>query len=121
MLPLRARVHLGARAMKEYSAFPKAPALVELHHQIVLCHIQDTRREVGVLPLRRGEVGVFYWATNGLRDQSSIPGRVISKTQNMVFNASLLNTQHYKVHIKGKWSNPVKGVMPSPTHQCNSY
>ena len=24
-------------------AFPKAPALLEPHHQIDLCHIQDTR------------------------------------------------------------------------------
>ena len=27
---------------------------------------------------------------------------VIPKAQKMVLNASLLNTQHYKVHIKGK-------------------
>ena len=32
----------------------------------------------------------------------SIPGRVIPKTQKMVSDASLLNTQHYKVRIKGK-------------------
>ena len=30
-------------------------------------------------------------------DQGSIPGRVIPKTQIMVLDASLLNTQHYKV------------------------
>ena len=30
-------------AMKEYSTFPKAPALLEPHHQIVKCHIQKTR------------------------------------------------------------------------------
>ena len=29
--------------MKGYFAFPKAPALLEPHHQIVYCHIQDTR------------------------------------------------------------------------------
>ena len=34
MLPLRARVDLRAMAMKEYSAFPKAPASLEPHHQI---------------------------------------------------------------------------------------
>ena len=28
-------VNLGVMAMKGYSAFPKAPALLELHHQIV--------------------------------------------------------------------------------------
>ena len=36
---------------------------------------------------------------NGLGDLSSIPGRVIPKTQKMVLDASLLNTQHYKVRI----------------------
>ena len=30
------------------------------------------------------------------------PGRVIPKTQKMVLDATLLNTQHYKVRIKGK-------------------
>ena len=39
---------------------------------------------------------------NGSGDLGSIPGRVIPKTQKMVLDASLLNTQHYKVRIKGK-------------------
>ena len=39
---------------------------------------------------------------NGPGDQSSIPGRVIPKTQKMVLDATLLNTQHYKIWIKGK-------------------
>ena len=39
---------------------------------------------------------------NGPRDLGSIPGRVIPKTQKMVLDASLPNTQHYKVGIKGK-------------------
>ena len=39
---------------------------------------------------------------NGLRDQGSISGRVIPKTQKIALDASLLNTQHYKVRIKGK-------------------
>ena len=38
-----------AMAMKEYSAFLKAPALLEPHHQIILCNIQDTRWR-GLLP-----------------------------------------------------------------------
>ena len=33
---------LEAMAMKECSAIPKAPALLEPHHQIVKCPIQDT-------------------------------------------------------------------------------
>ena len=39
---------------------------------------------------------------NGPGDLGSIPGRVIPKTQKMQLDASLLNTQHYKVRIKGK-------------------
>ena len=35
-------------------------------------------------------------------DRGSIPGWVISKTPKMVLDTSLLNTQHYKVCIKGK-------------------
>ena len=37
-------------AIKWYSTFTKAPALLEPHHQIVLCHILDTHWE-RVLPL----------------------------------------------------------------------
>ena len=40
--------------------------------------------------------------TNGPVDQGSIPGRVIPKTQKMVLDVALLNTQHCKVGIKGK-------------------
>ena len=53
--------------------------------------------------------------TNGPVDRGSIPGHVISKTQKMVLDAALLNTQHYK------WSNPGKGVVSSPTPGCRSY
>ena len=40
--------------------------------------------------------------TNAPGDLGSISGRVIPKTQKMVLDASLLNTQQYKVRIKGK-------------------
>ena len=39
---------------------------------------------------------------NGMGDSVSIPGWVIPKTQKMVLDTALLNTQHYKVWIKGK-------------------
>ena len=39
---------------------------------------------------------------NGPGDLGSIPGRVIPKTQKMLLHAALVNTQHYKVRIKGK-------------------
>ena len=38
----------------------------------------------------------------GPGDQGSIPGWVIPKTLKMVLDAFLINTQHYKVWIKGK-------------------
>ena len=39
---------------------------------------------------------------NGVEYQGSIPGQVIPKTQKIVLVAALLNTQYYKVRIKGK-------------------
>ena len=58
---------------------------------------------------------------NGPGDLGSILGRVIPKTQKMVLDASLLNTQHYKVRIKGKVEQSREGVAPSPTPWCSSY
>ena len=46
-------------AMTRYSALLKASALLEPHHQIVSCHVEDTRWG-RVLPLCRGAGGVFY-------------------------------------------------------------
>ena len=36
----------GSDGCEGYSAFPKSPALLEPHNQIVLCYIQDTRWRV---------------------------------------------------------------------------
>ena len=53
-------------------------------------------------------------------DLGSIPGPVIPKTQKMVLDTSLLNTQHYKVWIKSKvdlyWERSC-----SPPLWCSSY
>ena len=40
--------------------------------------------------------------TNGLGDRVSIQGQVIPKTWKIVPDATLSNTQHYKVGIKDK-------------------
>ena len=40
--------------------------------------------------------------TNGPGDLGSIPGHLIPKTLKMVLDTALLNTQQYKVRIKGK-------------------
>ena len=58
---------------------------------------------------------------NGPGDLDSIPGRVIPKTQKMVLDASLLNTQHYKVRIKSKVEQSREGVTPFPIPWCSSY
>ena len=50
--------------------------------------------------LHLGLVGRVF--ANGLGDLGLIPGRVIPKTLKMVLDTSLLNTQQYKVCIKGK-------------------
>ena len=55
---------------------------------------------------------------DGSGDLGSISGQVIPKTQKMVLVATLLNTQHYKVQIKG---NTGKEVAASPTPWCSSY
>ena len=47
-----------------------------------------------------GLVGRVF--VNHPEDLDSIPGRVIPKTLKMVLDISLLNTQQYKVRIKGK-------------------
>ena len=47
-----------------------------------------------------GPVGRVF--ANDLGNLGSIPGRIIPKTLKMVLDTSLLNTQQYKVRIKGK-------------------
>ena len=47
-----------------------------------------------------GLVGRVF--ANGPGDLGSIPGCVIPKTLKILLDTSLLNTQQYKVHIKGK-------------------
>ena len=58
---------------------------------------------------------------NGLGDLGSIPGRVIPKTQKMVLDASLLNTQYSKVRIKGKVEQSWEKSNAPPTTWCSSY
>ena len=45
---------------------------------------------------------ILYGTSNGQGDLGSNPGRVIPKTLKLVLDTSLLNTQQYKVSIKGK-------------------
>ena len=48
-------------------------------------------------------------------------GKVIWETQKMVLDATLLNTQHYKISIKGKVEESKEEVAPSSTPWHSSY
>ena len=63
-------------------------------------------------------IGLMSWVfVRGPGDQVSIPGWVIPKTQKLVLDAVLLNTQIYKVRIKGKleqsskWSSALPNTL----------
>ena len=58
---------------------------------------------------------------NGLGYRGSIPGRVIPKTLKMVFDATLLSTQNYKVRITSKVEQSREGVASFLTPRCSSY
>ena len=53
---------------------------------------------------------------SGPGDLRSIPGRVIPQTQKMVLDPSLLNTQHYKVRVKGKVEQSRERSSTLPIH-----
>ena len=57
-----------------------------------------------------GLVGRVF--ANGSGDLGSTPGRLIPKTFKMVLDTSLLNTQQYKVHIKGKVEQSMERSSP---------
>ena len=48
------------------------------------------------------EISEYFCQHNGPGDLGSIPGRITLKTLKMILDASLLNTQQYKVRIKVK-------------------
>ena len=82
---IRARVDLGAMAMKGYSAFPKAPALLELYDQMQFCIIYRTLVGWGVLlPLQRCSRCILlapaYWAGRYLSSPNQLQsGRMWQK------------------------------------------
>ena len=58
---------------------------------------------------------------NGPGDMGSITSHVIPKTLKMLLDTSLLKPSINPYVSRIKWSNPGKGVAPSPTHQCSSF
>ena len=91
VLTLRVRVDLGAMAVKEYSTFPKAPALLEPHHQIVLNYIQDTLWG-SVTPLHRSSRGILQPQLTGqgpLWHAMSVSIKFTFMSQKEIFNRLL--------------------------------
>ena len=66
-----------------------------------------------------GLVGRVF--ANRLGDRDSFPSRVIPNTQIMLFDASLFNTQLYKVRISGQMerSREISSVLPYTSVLCN--
>ena len=58
---------------------------------------------------------------NDLGDMGSIPGHVIPKTLKMIRDAPCLILSNIRYISRVKWSNPGKGLAPSPTPWCSSY
>ena len=68
--------------------------IMKLSHEFLSCFTSYIKNQA---------IGLMSRAfANGPGDQGSIPGPVIPKTHKMILDASLLNTPHYKVKIKGK-------------------
>ena len=55
---------------------------------------------LAIIPMSLGLISRVFAKASG--DRGSVPGRVKPKTQKIVLDAALLNTQHEKVWIKGK-------------------
>ena len=66
-----------------------------------------------------GLVGRVF--NNGLGDRDSILGCVIPKTLKRVLIPTCLTLSNIRYVSRVKWSNPGKGVAPSPTPRCSSY
>ena len=88
--------------METYFKFQLKPVeSPSFFHNMVLKHLVLNFNHVCVcLCWPIGLMGRVF--VNGLGDQGSISGRYTKDSKKMLFDPSLLNTQHYKVQIKGK-------------------
>ena len=58
---------------------------------------------------------------NGPGEVGLTPGRLIPKTLKMYLMPPCLTLGNIRYVSRVKWSNPGKGVEPSPTPRCRSY
>ena len=78
------RCYLGAIAMKGYSTFPKIP-VQEPHHQIVLCHIQNTHWW-SLTPLQRCSLCILSPSQLGFSIMVYIIGNRINNARLFAFH-----------------------------------
>ena len=91
MLPLQARVDLALMAMKGYPAFPKAPTLLEPHHQIL--SVISRTLVGGILLLSRKAVVVFYspsWLSKCILMLLSVDKSLLLNHMNLSTNFTLV-------------------------------
>ena len=84
-LSFRVIMDLGVIDIKEYSTFPKAMEL-ELHHQMVLCHIGDTCWGGGLSPKQRYSRCILKPPLNWAGSLKIIP--------NLCYNSSIHTFDH---------------------------
>ena len=78
----------------------------------------DYSRQVYLIP----DIGIMVRVfTNDLGDVGSNPKSSRTKDSKIILDTALLSTQHYKIRIQGKVSNPEKGIAASSTPWCSSY
>ena len=111
VLLLRVRVDQKGIATKGHSAFLKAQdwSLTIRLFSVISGHSLEKR----VLFFCRDTVEVLISVfANGQVDQGSIPGWVIPKTQKMVLDATLLNTQHCEDHESTRCAGANNVILP---------
>ena len=85
--------------MKGYSVFPKAPALLEHYHQIVKCHIKDTRWGWGLTPLQRCSRRILQPQLTGQEKeiQSDLPNVLKQSVSSVlcIYGGNWVNTMNF--------------------------
>ena len=79
---------------------------IYIYIYIYIYKVPDIGLAVRVFAIRPGDLGLF-------------PGRVIPKTQKWYLMPPCLTLGIIRYGSRVKWSNPGKGVAPSPTHWCS--
>ena len=102
------------------------PKLAHTHththtHIYIYIYKERERERMEVELQNAGPFGLKVGYSLIIRRPGFNPRSSHTKDSNNLLKASLLNTQYYKVQIKGKWNNPGRGGAPSPTPQCSSY